>query len=265
MYTMRRWWGRYSSQFVWVSLALGIALFLRHTEASSVYQAYEWLSRPFQPSETERSSQRENSKISQLEQRVAILETEKDKLEQLLGYVSKDAKARKAIVARVIGRSADNWWHQVTLGRGSNDGIQENDIVTTEPGVVVGLITRVTPNTSQVLLISDPSFKAGVVVTRSRHFGLIRGASGSKAAMQFFDKLPDVKSGDIISTSSLSKLFPVGLTVGVVESVNPDASPAPEAMINLSAPMNTLEWVIVSPSVNKSPGSDNNKPSGDAQ
>lgn len=258
MYTMRRWWGRYSSQFVWVSLALGIALFLRYTEASPVYQVYEWLSRPFQPSETERS-QLENAQISQLEQRITVLEKEKDQLKKLLGYVSKDAK--KAIVAPVIGRSADHWWHQVTLGRGSKDGIRENDVVTTEPGVLVGLIKSVTPNSSQVLLISDSSFKAGVVVTRSRNLGLIRGNTGSKAVMQFFDKLPDVKPGDIISTSSLSQLFPVGLAVGVVESVNPDASPAPEAVINLSAPMNALEWVVVSPSVNKSPGSDNDKPS----
>jgi rod shape-determining protein MreC len=258
MYTMRRWWGRYSSQFVWASVALGIALFIRYTEASPVYQVYELLSRPFQLSETDRS-QLTNAKILQLEQRVAVLEKENNKLEKLLGYVSQDAKT--SIAAPVIGRSADRWWQLVTLGRGSKHGIRKNDLVTTEPGVVVGLIHSVTPNTSQVLLISDPTFKMGVAVTRSRNLGLMRGASGTKAVMEFFDKLPDVKPGDVISTSSLSQLFPVGLPVGVVESLNLKASPAPEAVINLSAPMNALEWVVVSPSVQKSPDLLNDAPS----
>lgn len=248
---MRRWWGRYSSQLVWAIVALGIALFIRYTEASPVYQVYEWLSRPFQLSETERS-QLTNDKIMQLEQRIAVLEKERNKLEKLLGYVSQDAK--NSIVAPVIGRSADHWWQHLTLGRGSNHGIRQNDVVTTEPGVVVGLIQSVTPNSSQVILISDPSFKVGVAVNRSRNLGLMRGANGTKAVMEFFDKLPDVKSGDIVSTSSLSQLFPVGLPVGVVESVNLNASPAPEAVINLSAPMNALEWVVVSPFVQQDPG-----------
>ncbi len=258
MYTMRRWWGRYSSQLVWVSLALGIALFIRYTEASPVYQVYEWLSRPFQLNETERS-QLTNAQIMQLKQRVAVLEQENRQLEKLLGYVSQDAKT--AIVAPVIGRSPDHWWQKLTLGRGSKHGIRKNDLVTTEPGVVVGLIHSVTPNSSQVMLISDPTLKMGVAVTRSRNLGLMRGANSSKGVMEFFDKLPDVKPGDLISTSSLSQLFPVGLPVGVVESVNLNASPAPEAVINLSAPMNALEWVVVSPSVQKSPDLANDNPS----
>lgn len=260
MYIMRRWWGRYSSQLIWVSLALGVALFIRYTEASHVYQIYEWLSRPFQPSETERS-QLENSQIIQLQQRVTVLEREKDKLEKLLGYV--DQNQAGAIVARVIGRSSDHWWQQVTLGRGSQDGIREKDIVTTEPGVVVGLIQSVSQNSSKVILISDPSFKAGAAVTRNGTLGLIRGSSGTTAVMEFFDKLPNVKEGDIISTSSLSKLFPVGLPLGVVESVDPNKSPAPEAVIRLSAPMNALEWVVVYPGVERSPSSGNENKSED--
>lgn len=254
MYIMRRWWDRHSSQLIWVSIALGVALVIRYSEASPVYQVYEWLSRPFQPSETERSHL-ENAQIIQLQQRVAVLEQEKNKLETLLGYVSKNKQ--EAIVAPVIGRSPDHWWQKITIGRGSKHGIKENDVVTTEPGVVVGLIKSVTPNSSQVILISDPSFKAGVTVTRSSNLGLMRGGNDKKVVMEFFDKLPDVKTGDIISTSSLSKLFPVGLPVGVVESVNLTKSPAPEAVITLSAPMNALEWVVIYPAVNNSPGSVN--------
>jgi rod shape-determining protein MreC len=65
--------------------------------------------------------------------------------------------------------------------------------------------------------------------------------------LQFFDKVPDVRRGDVVSTSPVSKLFPAVLPVGRVESVNLDKSPAPEAVIELTAPVSYLEWVVVDP------------------
>jgi cell shape-determining protein MreC len=56
--------------------------------------------------------------------------------------------------------------------------------------------------------------------------------------------VPDVRRGDVISTSPVSQLFPPGLPLGRVESVNLDKSPAPEAVIELTAPVSYLEWVI---------------------
>jgi rod shape-determining protein MreC len=65
--------------------------------------------------------------------------------------------------------------------------------------------------------------------------------------MQFFDKVPDVRRGDVVATSSVSKLFPSGLPIGRIESVNLDKTPAPEAVIELTAPMSSLEWVVAYP------------------
>jgi hypothetical protein len=52
----------------------------------------------------------------------------------------------------------------------------------------------------------------------------------------------------MVSTSPVSELFPAGIPVGRVESVNLSKSPAPEAIIELSVPINVLEWVEVKPS-----------------
>ena len=152
----------------------------------------------------------------------------------------------KGQVAPVIGRSADHWWQQLILGRGQQDGIKVGAIVSGEGGLV-GRVVQVTPNTSRVLLISDPTSQLGVTVSRSRNMGYIRGQSANRVIMEFFDKVPDVRPGDVISTSSYSQLFPPGLAVGVVESVNLNRSPAPEAVVELSAPISSLEWVVVSP------------------
>ncbi|HEY9296133.1 MAG TPA: rod shape-determining protein MreC, partial [Phormidium sp.] len=185
-----------------------------------------------------------NAKTLEMEAKLQQIEIENQKLRELLGYLSKNKQ--QAIAAPIVGRSAGHWWQQITLGRGSKDGIKENFIVTA-PGGLVGRITNVTDNTSRVLLISDPSSRVGVIINRSRFMGIMRGKSGNKAVMEFFERVPDVRRGDMVTTSSASKLFPSGLAVGRVESVNLSKSPAPEAVIILSAPTSVLEWVAVYP------------------
>ena len=242
MYRLRRWWERYWLHILLVCLALGFAWAIRQTQAASVFEVYQLLTRPFQssPTQVERLS---DARILELQARLVELESQNQKLKELLGYVE-HSKWRNSLVAPVVGRSADNWWQQVILGRGSQDGIKIGSIVMA-PGGLVGRIESVTPYTSRVLLISDPSSRVGVTISRSRDPGLILGQSTNRVLMQFFDKVPNVRRGDVVSTSTYSQLFPSGLPVGRVESVNLNKSPAPEAVIELFAPIRYLEWVVV--------------------
>ena len=243
MYLLRRWWDRYGLQIVLVSLALGTAWGIRQTQGSVIFEVYQVIVRPFQPSPTQVERLGE-ARMLELQARVVELESQNQRLKQLLGYVKQSGLAG-AIAAPVIGRSADHWWQQVTLGRGSQDGIATGFVVTATGGLV-GRIVSVTPHTSRVLLISDPTSQVGVVLSRSRYMGSLRGST-SLAIMQFFDKVPDVHRGDVVSTSAYSQIFPSGLPIGRVESVNLRKSPAPEAVVSLFAPIPYLEWVVVYP------------------
>jgi len=220
-----------------------MAWFARQTQGGALLDVYQLLTRPFQsnPSKQEILT---NVKIEEMEAKLQHLDKENQKLRELLGYVSKNKKP--AIVAPIVGRSADYWWQQITLGRGSKDGVQQGSVATGTGGLV-GRVTSVTDHSSRVLLISDPSSRVGVIVGRSRFMGIMRGQSGNKAVMQFFERVPDVRPGDVVTTSNVSQLFPTGLPVGRVESVNLSQSPAPEAVITLSAPTSDLEWVSVYP------------------
>ncbi|MGB3510396.1 MAG: rod shape-determining protein MreC [Microcoleaceae cyanobacterium] len=224
-------------------LAVSAAFWVRQTQASVLFEIYHWISLPFQPSAVQEEIL-VNARIQELEIKLQELEKQNSSLKQLLNYTK--TKKPKGIVAPVVGRSADYWWKQVTLGRGSQDGVQKDSIVMGAGGVV-GRITNVTPHTSQVLLVSDPTSKVGVAIIRSRQMGFMRGKADNMAVMEFFDDVPDVKVGDVISTSAYSQLFPAGWPIGKVESVNLTKTPAPEAVIKLSAPLNTLEWVNVYP------------------
>jgi rod shape-determining protein MreC len=186
----------------------------------------------------------ENARVLELQERLVELESQNQKLQELLGYVKQ--KKQPGIVAPIVGRSADHWWQQITLGRGSQDGIKV-DFIVMGTGGLVGRVTSVTPHSSRVLLVSDPSSRVGVAISRSRYMGYLRGQGSNRAVMQFFDKVPDVRRGDVVATSSVSKLFPSGLPIGRIESVNLDKTPAPEAVIELTAPMSSLEWVVAYP------------------
>lgn len=245
MYTIRRhWWDRHVLPILLVSLALSGAWALRQTQGAAIFEVYQVITRPFQgaPTQAERLS---DAQTQELQARLVELTSQNQKLQELLKYAPVKG-TQKAIVAPVVGRSADHWWQQVTLGRGTDAGIQVGFIVTA-PGGLVGRVIGVTPNTSRVLLVSDRTSQLGVTISRSRYMGFLRGQSDSGAVVQFFDKVPDVRRGDVITTSVYSQLFPAGIPIGRVKSVNMDKSPAPEAVISLSAPLPYLEWVTVSP------------------
>jgi rod shape-determining protein MreC len=208
-----------------------------------MFEVYQLLTRPFQ-TEAPPQELRENARVQELQDRLTELQNQNQKLQELLGYVQQ--RKQKAITAPIVGRTPDNWWQQVTLGRGTEDGIQK-DFIVMGTGGLIGRVVEVTSHTSRVLLISDPSSRVGAVVSRSRVMGYIRGYGSNRVVMQFFDKVPDVRRGDVVATSSVSKLFPPGLPLGRVESVNLEKTPAPEAIIKVTAPISYLEWVIIYP------------------
>ncbi|HEY9878886.1 MAG TPA: rod shape-determining protein MreC [Leptolyngbyaceae cyanobacterium] len=243
MFALRRWWNRHALSTGLIILAVGSAWTLRQTNGALLSETYHWLTRPFQ-SGLSQEQQLENSYILELQQRIVELENQNQSLRQLVDY---DTSLKSpGIAAAVIGRSADHWWQQVTLNRGSSDGVEVGHVVT-GPGGLVGRIVAVSPHTSRVLLVSDPTSRVGAQVSRSRIMGYVRGQSNSRIVMEFFDKQPDVKAGDVVVTSSYSRLYPKDIPLGRIESLDLTKSPAPEATIQLSAPLPILEWVVIQP------------------
>ncbi|XGV85953.1 MAG: rod shape-determining protein MreC [Limnothrix sp. BL-A-16] len=243
MYDVRRWWGRNWLKAVLAVAALGLALGVRQSRAGFLVEAYRALTLPLHlgaPSQSDLA----DARVRELQQRLEEVESRNAQLQTLLNY--RKTLPVEGIASPVIGRSADRWWQQITLGRGTADGIQQGAIVMA-PGGVVGRVTAVTPHTSRVLLVSDPGSRIGISVTRSRYMGYLRGKSDRTATVEFFDKLPDVKPGDAIVTSAYSQFFPAGLPIGRIVAIDTKKSLAPEAVVELSAPLSTLEWVTVLP------------------
>ena len=243
MLTLSRWWIRYGFRTSMIALTIAGAWWLRSTNGVVLYETYNLLTRPLHL-DTDREQNLEDSYILELQQRLIELERQNQLLQTFSDYTS--SVSGPTIQAAVIGRSADYWWQHVILNRGSRHGVEPGYVVSS-PGGLVGRVMEVSPNTCRVLLISDLTSQVGAKVSRSRAMGVVQGQSNNQVVIEFFDKFPDVNVGDVVTTSSYSRLFPKDMPIGRIESMHSEKGTAPKAIIQLSSPLPILEWVVIHP------------------
>ncbi len=223
----------------WWLLLLALAG-VRLSKGAGFSDAYALLSRPFWPgsaqSEWLRSAQR-------TDQQARLLQVERDN-QRLRGLLGLERADQALVAAPVISRETGGWWQQLELGQGSAAGIGVGDGVLA-PGGLIGRVASVTPSTARVALLTDSASRLGVWVPRVQRHGLLVGLGTSRPRLQFIEKDTGVRPGDLITTSPASTLLPPNLTVGVVQSVNEQLVPAPDAVVQLSAPVDAIDWVQV--------------------
>jgi rod shape-determining protein MreC len=164
--------------------------------------------------------------------------------QRLRGMLELNRGAGGRVPAPVISREPGGWWQQLELGKGSVDGIRAGDPVLA-PGGLIGRVSSVTPSTARVQLLTDSGSRLGVWVARVQRHGLLVGQGTARPRLQFLEKDTGVRPGDVITTSPASTLVPPNLLVGVVQSVNENLAPAPDAAVQLSAPVDAVDWVQV--------------------
>jgi rod shape-determining protein MreC len=223
----------------WLLLLLAL-LGVRLSKGAGVADLYALLSRPFWPgsaqSEWLRSARR-------LEDQVLLTQLERDN-QRLRGLLELRNRTPERLPAPVIGRDTAGWWRTLLIGRGALAGVREGQVVVA-PGGLIGRVSGVTPTTARVTLLTDPSSRVGVWVARTSRHGLLTGAGTSRPVLRFLEKDPQVRAGDVVVTSPASTLVPPNLPVGVVQSVDERADPAPEAVVQLIAPLEAVDWVQV--------------------
>ncbi len=220
-----------------VLLALGA---VRLSKGALVADAYALLSRPFWPGTAQAEWLRSARRVED-GARLAQLEQDNQRLRTLL-ELQKESPDR--VTAPVISREGAGWWQQLLLGQGSLNGIRPGQAVL-GPGGLVGLVGSVTPTTASVTLLTDPRSRVGVWVGRTQHHGLLSGIGTARPLLRFLEKDPQARPGDVVVTSPASTLVPPNLPVGVIQTVDSGADPAPEAVVQLIAPVSALDWVQV--------------------
>jgi rod shape-determining protein MreC len=129
------------------------------------------------------------------------------------------------------------------VDRGSAQGVAREMAVIIPDGIV-GKVTDVYPTFSEVLLITDPAFAAGVVTGKTHAHGILKGTGTTMCKVDFVAFEDKVEPGEWFYTSGDDRIFPRGLPVGMVKSVHP-AQPFKEITLDPSGMDRGLEEVLI--------------------
>ena len=168
--------------------------------------------------------QRENEalKRQQVENAQALLqakqsEQENERLRKLLA--ARERARNNAILGTVLYESRDRFSHKLVLHVGTDDGVRAGSPVIDDVGVV-GQVTRVFRNTSEVTLLTDKDQSIPIQIVRNGLRGVaFGGADPGTLDLRFMAANADVENGDVAVTSGLDGVYPVGLPVGKVITV----------------------------------------------
>lgn len=162
------------------------------------------------------------------------------------------------IPADVIVRSPEGWFDQLTIDKGSDDGIETNMAVMTASGMI-GKIEDVSRSTSSVQLLSgfNETNRISAQISGGENkdgekqdtiFGLIEGYDEKDGMLLFTGVKPEleVKKGSTVLSSGLGGVFPEGLPIGEVDSVELDQYGLSQTVhVKPTADLYDIEKVIV--------------------
>ena len=129
------------------------------------------------------------------------------------------------IEARAVGRESGDHATAFTINKGSADGIKRNQCVITPDGLV-GYVCEVGLNYAKVNTLISIGTSIGAICDRSGAYGTLEGTYGRDekgfCKMICSNSNADVSAGDVIKTSGVGSVYPYGLTIGRVASVEID-------------------------------------------
>ena len=168
---------------------------------------------------------------------------ETQRLERLLAM--RQSSRAEFLTARVVGKDATNWFKTVLLDRGSLEGIRRNQPALAPDGLV-GRVVEVTLTASRVQLLTDPVSAVGGLIRRTRVTGIVSGNLGAGARVRYLPLMADVAVGDEVVTSGMGGVFPKGILIGRITSVERKSGALfQEATLQSAVDLSRLEEVLI--------------------
>ena len=151
----------------------------------------------------------------------------------------------RELAANVISRNASLWFRRLTIDRGTLDGVKRDMPVATAGGIV-GRVISVGPNFAMVQVITDKHAGVGAMLQASRAMGEIRGLDNDRCELKNISTSEKVEVGESVVTTGLDRIYPKGLLVGTVESIEADPNaPWHKIVVKPAAPVDRIEHVLV--------------------
>jgi rod shape-determining protein MreC len=168
----------------------------------------------------EEAAKRELARQAERALRVEQLLIENNRLRALLEL--RPGLNVKSQAAQVLYEASDPYSRKVIIDRGTTNGVNVASPVINETGVL-GQVTRVYPLSSEVTLLTDKDAAIPVLNARTQARSAAFGSAavvGGGMEMRFMAGNADVQVGDTLTTSGVDGVYPPGLPVAKVASVD---------------------------------------------
>jgi len=131
----------------------------------------------------------------------------------------KDRTACVTLAAEVIAESPQDWVRTLTVNRGTGDGVQNNMPVVGLMGLV-GQVISASSSSAKVLLVTDAKSSVAVRLQSSRESAIMDGSGDTRCRLKYVHKDAPVSVGEQVITSGLDGIYPEGIPVGAVDSID---------------------------------------------
>ncbi|WP_051785714.1 rod shape-determining protein MreC [Endozoicomonas numazuensis] len=182
--------------------------------------------------------------LEQKVQKLASLTAQNLRLKELLN--SSELVDEQVLVAEIIGVDPDPYAHIVTINKGSSDGVFRGQAIVDAHGVM-GQVVAVNPVSSKVMLVTDTASRVPVQVNRSGYRAIAVG-TGSKDSMELvhIPDTVDIREGDLLTSSGLGQIYPVGYPLGKVRKiVHTPGEAFAKIEVQLMAEVNRTRFVLL--------------------
>jgi len=145
------------------------------------------------------------------------IEAANKRLQKLLNF--KRNTPYHLIPAKVLAYSPENFFKVIYINRGREQGVVQGMGVVNAEGLV-GKVIEVYAGGAKVMLIIDKRSKVGVRIQRTRDIGIVQGTGNPEICeLHYILTRAEIKVKDAVVTSGLGGVFPAGILVGYVSSI----------------------------------------------
>jgi rod shape-determining protein MreC len=170
------------------------------------------------------------------------LDRENQRLKKLLNFSL--TIPCKTIGVRLIGEGSTPWRSVVLLDKGARRGIKA-DMALVAPEGLAGRVLEAGPLTSRAILLPDPDCRVSALTGTGRVQGVVTGTGTGLLRMKYLALDAEIAIGEEVITSGIESIFPKGIRIGKIESVEKDPDGLHLlATVRPSAPFSKLEEVL---------------------
>jgi rod shape-determining protein MreC len=151
------------------------------------------------------------------------------------------------IGARIISNSLRFAQNHITLNKGSKDGLKPGMGIFNEQGVI-GRVKSVSENYAVAFSLLNTDMNLSSKIKTNDSFGTTKwdGKDSKKSKLLYVPRHVTANPGDTVVTNGYSAVFPEGIIVGIIESVNQSEDPNYlDIVITLSVDFSKAHYVYL--------------------